>query len=154
MNKVWQMVGRIGFWLVWPALYIYLYNTQRTRVIITAGDKVLLVKGWLSAGQWMLPGGGLRQGERPEIGLVREVQEECGLILEGITLKKMAVERGGNVGLTSMLHFYSAKLPAIMPVHRQRGEITAAVWLPLSELSKVTCASEVHRALQLLAEQG
>jgi 8-oxo-dGTP pyrophosphatase MutT (NUDIX family) len=30
-------------------------------------------------GAWTLPGGGIRHGERPALGLVREVAEECGV---------------------------------------------------------------------------
>lgn len=47
-----------------------------------AGAEVLLTR--LSAraahpGAWTLPGGGIDHGERPEVALVREVAEECGV---------------------------------------------------------------------------
>lgn len=34
--------------------------------------------GYLSLGQWTLPGGGLAFGEEPEVGAIREVREETG----------------------------------------------------------------------------
>ena len=33
------------------------------------------------AGMWTLPGGGLEFGEHPEVGMVREVEEETGLVV-------------------------------------------------------------------------
>jgi ADP-ribose pyrophosphatase YjhB (NUDIX family) len=38
--------------------------------------------GSAGAGLWMLPGGGLDFGEPPEVGAVREVEEETGLVAE------------------------------------------------------------------------
>lgn len=45
-------------------------------------SRVLLVRvapGYPSAGQWTLPGGGLKFGEDPAAGVLRELTEETGL---------------------------------------------------------------------------
>jgi ADP-ribose pyrophosphatase YjhB (NUDIX family) len=51
--------------------------------LIRRQSRVLLCRvapGNIGSGHWMLPGGGLDFGEDPEIGTLREVEEETGLI--------------------------------------------------------------------------
>ena len=79
MKWLWKLVGRIVFWASWPVLAVYTPHTQRTRVLIVSEGKVLVVRGWISAGKWGLPGGGLHRGEDPPTGACREVREETGL---------------------------------------------------------------------------
>lgn len=42
------------------------------------------------AGRWTLPGGGLDLGERPEVGVLRELEEESGLT--GTVLRLIGVD--------------------------------------------------------------
>jgi 8-oxo-dGTP diphosphatase len=55
-----------------------------------------------AAGRWTLPGGGLDWGERPEAGLLRELEEETGL---------RATELNGVVGVHSYARLRSAERP-------------------------------------------
>lgn len=55
-----------------------------------------------SAGRWTLPGGGLDWGERPEDGVLRELQEETGLTANSV---------GGVVGVYSGAHRRSPQRP-------------------------------------------
>lgn len=65
-------------------------SKQRTRIaaygLIVRGGELLLCR--LSAvvpahqGKWTLPGGGIEFGESPEAAMVREVEEETGLVVE------------------------------------------------------------------------
>ena len=57
------------------AIYGILFNEN--------GTKVLLVKR-RDLPVWVLPGGGLDQGESPENGVIREVEEETGFQVEVI----------------------------------------------------------------------
>ena len=53
--------------------------------VIVDGERILLCRvspGNLGEGIWVLPGGGLDFGEAPERGVVREVEEETGLLAE------------------------------------------------------------------------
>jgi ADP-ribose pyrophosphatase YjhB (NUDIX family) len=70
-----------------------------------------------SAGRWTLPGGGLEWGERPEDGVLRELEEETGLTARAID---------GVVGVYSGAHRRSAQRPkhsvhAIGIVYRLAG---------------------------------
>jgi 8-oxo-dGTP pyrophosphatase MutT (NUDIX family) len=50
-----------------------------TAVVEDAENRVLLVRHSYMAG-WHLPGGGVDAGEPPELAVIRELQEEVGLI--------------------------------------------------------------------------
>jgi 8-oxo-dGTP diphosphatase len=50
-----------------------------------SGGRILLVRvapGYPAVGRWTLPGGGLRFGEQPDAGALRELTEETGLVGE------------------------------------------------------------------------
>ena len=49
----------------------------RATAVVVRDDRVLLVSD--KAGMFMLPGGGLEHGERPEAAAARELHEETGL---------------------------------------------------------------------------
>jgi len=74
--------------------------------------RVLLVKGsrGLTKDRWTLPGGFLRFGEDPEVGLLREIQEELGV---GATIEAPLGSRS-KLGQHSKLHwilfFYRVQL--------------------------------------------
>lgn len=82
--KLYYFLGR----LISPPLFIlfYLYSrltgTPRVRVLVqNENGEILLLKGWVGAGEWSLPGGGVKHGERPEAAAARELREETGIDL-------------------------------------------------------------------------
>jgi 8-oxo-dGTP pyrophosphatase MutT (NUDIX family) len=52
-----------------------------TAVVVRGGDQVLLMQS-KDNGQWYLPGGSTDPGEQPADAIVREVEEETGVIVE------------------------------------------------------------------------
>jgi 8-oxo-dGTP pyrophosphatase MutT (NUDIX family) len=59
------------------------------RAAVERGGRLLLVRraAWDTLpGAWELPGGKLDAGERPQIGLARELAEETGLVADGPAL--------------------------------------------------------------------
>lgn len=51
--------------------------------VIRRDDRLLLCRiapGYPAEGMWTLPGGGIEFGEAPEVAVVREVEEETGLL--------------------------------------------------------------------------
>jgi 8-oxo-dGTP diphosphatase len=56
--------------------------------------------GNLGEGRWTLPGGGLEFGEAPEVAVVREVEEETGLVAE-ISGPPMILSHTGDWDLAS-----------------------------------------------------
>lgn len=87
MSTTPEIVRRIGKWayfLLLPLLTVYglLQKRPRTRAVIFHNDKILLVKNLLSVQDWTLPGGGVNKNERSSDAVVREVQEEVGIIVK------------------------------------------------------------------------
>lgn len=152
MSQVWWLLGRGLFWLSWPALYIYLRLRARTRVYVVADGQVLLVRGWLSGGGWMLPGGGLHRHEDVRVGAVREVYEESGIMLEPDRLTPIKSEWRSSYGLKSYLHFFAATIDSPDTLRRQKGEITDVRWFRIDELQNAAFRAEVLRALELLGD--
>lgn len=65
-------------------------------IIIDDNNKILMGQRVKSKDklQWCIPGGKIEEGETPEEGAVREVFEECGLIIEKEDLELIHVEEG------------------------------------------------------------
>ncbi len=110
------------------------------------GGEVLLVKGsrGLTEGLWSLPGGFLRFGETPAEGVLREIQEEVGLVgrIEGAPVFR------SRLGERSRLHwimiFYRVAVdgvPALNP--DEIAEARFAEPAAVSEMLNPTMASVV-----------
>lgn len=101
-------------------------------VIFTpAKDKVLLIKR-RDIPVWVLPGGGIDEGETPEEAAVREAKEETGLEVE--IVRKVANYRPANK-LTRPTHFYECK--ALLGTPSKGPETREIDYFPLDALPKL-----------------
>lgn len=57
---------------------IFKWRTTGVRAILLNGEHIALVRPRYSE-YWMLPGGGVNRGERPEEAILREIREETGI---------------------------------------------------------------------------
>ena len=142
-------MGRVAFWLSWPALFAYLPFTTRTRVLVVADQEVLVTKGWLGSGKWVLPGGGLHRRELPLAGVLRELAEETGMNLDVNQVKDQGMTVARDSRLVFRCHRFAAELPSKVPVKGRRFELIDAAWVPLKELTPQTAA---WSTLDLLAK--
>ena len=135
MKKLFNMIGKAGYWLIWPVLYVYLRFTTRTRVLIRHGDELLMVKGWLGDGSWSLPGGGLHHSEAAAQGAVREVYEETGITLDPAKLTYL-FDRPirSKHGLRYRGIAYGIELPQKPKLKQPKGEISDIKWFLVTEL--------------------
>ena len=145
--KLWRVLGIISFYLSWPLIALYLRNTERTRVVVTSGDKILVVKGWLGDGKWSLPGGGIQNGEPIIQGALRELKEETGIELGDNSLTALLSENFRLHGTNTRLHYLSAVVPNLLPVERQRGEIVSVEWVQETELNDNNTGKDALRAI-------
>lgn len=134
-----RKLGIVAFWLTWPGIWLIMRFSRRSRVIIiTRNKKVLLAKGWLSAGQWFLPGGGLHRSENPEQGAIREVYEETGIQLEPEQLQKVSEGRMSDHGLNFESIVFVVHLPDQPVLKPQKYEVSNLAWTSLDELHNVS----------------
>jgi len=150
------MLRRLVFWLLWPGLFVYFRCSRRTRVLLSDGDRVLLVKDrfslWFGQERWALPGGGLRWFETPETGAAREVREELGLHVQESQLAMLGHGWSGGHGLRYRAYFMQAHISRTAPMHLRASEIVAAKWHTIQSLDTQSLQPEVHTALQLLVK--
>ena len=153
MNKLWHFSGKAAFWLSWPLLFLLLVRSERTRILVTHGNDVLVVRGWLSSGWWGLPGGGLHRGEDPAEGAVRELQEETGIEVNATQLQKIS---SGSVktehGLKYVMHAYALPLESKPKLAKQKFELTHLEWMDKDELLKDPRTARDVRSLISMVE--
>jgi 8-oxo-dGTP pyrophosphatase MutT (NUDIX family) len=147
MNAIWRRIGILAFWATLPALIVYLGRSERTRVVITHGRKVVVVKGWLGSGRWHLPGGGLHKGEAPLAGLLRETAEETGLHLDGAKVQFLFSEQYRHQGMRYFCHYFAAELPEEALLRAQPYEISDLAWVEPTTLNAKNSNPDVLVAL-------
>jgi 8-oxo-dGTP pyrophosphatase MutT (NUDIX family) len=135
MNKSNKLFGEIFFWLLWPALYIYLRKSTRSRIILYTEDQVLLVSNWLGPGQYTLPGGGMRPGEDPREAAAREIKEELGIDIDPKALISIEpIFLATDKGLKYKCYSYSLKVNKSIELSRQKFEIAELKWVNISDV--------------------
>ena len=135
MKKLWHFVGRVVFWMGWPFLYLYLFRSKRTRILVIHGSEVLVEKRWQGSGRWNLPGGGLHAGEKPAHGAARELKEETGLGVNATELQYLfsgasAAEKGFNF----TVYAFVLKLSAKPEFSKQKFLLTHLEWTDWKKL--------------------
>ena len=152
--RVWPAAGRLGYWLVWPLMWIYLRDSERTRLLlINDMDKLLVVKGWLAgSNRWALPGGGIRKGESPQQCLLREVTEEVGLTLQENQIKLLRKASIKSKGFRFHLHIFTCRIVGEPAIKLQRSEIVTAAWVDIRCLNDKNAEPDIMLALAGLPE--
>jgi putative (di)nucleoside polyphosphate hydrolase len=115
-------------------------------------------------GAWQLPQGGLEDGEAPEHGVLREVQEETGLAPEHLRVVKALAEplayelppelRRKKTGRGQVLYWFYLELSRHAPEISlpKRGEFRAWRWTTLPELAAAVAAFRRASYQRLVAE--
>jgi ADP-ribose pyrophosphatase YjhB (NUDIX family) len=148
MNQLWSAMGKTVFWLGWPFLLIYLSFGHRTRIVVEANGKILVVKSWLGNGEWGLPGGGLHKGETARLGAVRELYEETGVWLKPEQLTELYKAVANQRGLRFRYTCYGVKLPKSALLQKQVMGITDVAWLAPEQITKKSSTVDTVKALQ------
>ena len=104
--------------------------------IVIDGDKILLVKRGKEPWKGMLafPGGFVEQGEDPEVAVIRELKEECGL--DGVVEKLVCVK--GDPNRDPRGHVVSiAYLVTAQGMPSAGDDAAEAAWYDLSEIKEL-----------------
>jgi 8-oxo-dGTP diphosphatase len=135
MGKNTKKIGNIFYWLAWPALFFYLRGSRRSRIIVSDGDNILLIKNWLGPGSYTLPGGGLKKDEDPVKGVVRELEEETGIRANVDNLMMIKPEYlVREKGHSYQCYGYSLKIDKDTITARQKFEIAEIKWVSVRDV--------------------
>ncbi len=115
-----------------------------------------------AGGRWNLPGGGLDPGETPTEGVVREVLEETGQMVDEVRLVDVMTHhwvgrsaRGiEDYHAVRLIHVARCERPTRPVVHDVGGSTSDARWVPLAELSSVAVVASVSVALRAVGLAG
>ena len=73
----------------------YVYHRNRSVAIVVRDGKILMERVFYFGREFFtVPGGGIEKGETPEIAVLRELKEECGL--DGTIVKPLSVQYKDN----------------------------------------------------------
>lgn len=131
--------------------------------VIVRDGRILLCHispGNQGEGLWTLPGGGLDFGESPEAGVVREVEEETGLIAEITGAPAIHsdsgvwVRRSGNVRYHHVRFVYPMRVVGGEERLEVDGSTDAFDWVPLEAVGGRDLGDLVPRALEGLVLPG
>lgn len=112
---------------------IYTKTRGGSRAVILRGNSILLSHEVVS-GNWLIPGGGLEEGETPEECCVRETEEETGLIVKPVREYLVLNEYYEEVRYIS--HYFACEVIGSGKMRLTEREIEAGArpeWLPLKE---------------------
>jgi 8-oxo-dGTP pyrophosphatase MutT (NUDIX family) len=148
MNNIPSILGRYLYFVLCPALMIYLHRSTRTRVALRCKNKILLVRPWLSNGKWDLPGGGVHRGEEIAAGALRELYEETHITLSVRKLKRVKEIYPARLGLVRYdIIAFTAMLDKQPELKLQKFEIAEAQWISRPKMAKLQLADGVEQAV-------
>ncbi len=130
--------------------------------VIRRGDAVLLCRispAYPAAGMWTLPGGGIEFGEAPDVAVLREVEEETGLIAR-ITGTPTILSHTGIWPRQQPVRYHHVRFVYPMEVvsgsERMEvdGSTDACGWFTLDQLTDLPIVGLVSLALGLPVRPG
>lgn len=132
--------------LLYPLVKIYwkLFGKphEGVRAIIVHNDRVLLVRQSYGSEKWRLPGGFVKEGEKPKDALRREMKEELELMVKHLSYR--GAKSIGNDDAPTIIHTFVVETDQT-DLHPASIEITNARWFPRKNLPK-----ESFRAQELI----
>jgi 8-oxo-dGTP diphosphatase len=93
------------------------------------------------SGHWSFPGGHRDEADADLLDTaLRELQEECGVILSRDDLHRAlpSMTAGGRVGRTIVVSPFVFDIPSILPVTLAESEAVEALWTPVRILSDLS----------------
>jgi 8-oxo-dGTP diphosphatase len=121
-------------------------KTEGAHVLVTDEQgRILVVRTTYLGREWMLPGGTVERGERPQDAAVREAREETGLEIR-VTGAAAVDARRRSVSFV----FRGTVTGGVL--EPQAGEIAEVGWVGRDEIA--ASSPRLHRLLELMGEAG
>lgn len=129
-----DVLGRITYNLMRPALGLFYSGRLRVRALIIHESKILLVRNWKGGQRWTLPGGGVKSKESPREALVRELKEELNLGIKESDLEFISEVNHEEASAKYPVKFYRFSTVDKPSFSMHRPELIDAKWWPIDEL--------------------
>lgn len=125
------------------------YTVGAVAVMRREDGRIALVRQRHSEG-WALPGGLLNRGEATAVGLVRELAEELGVVLQPAELPIPYAAVNARVRRVDVVYFVDA--PSGTRLRREdEVEVTGTGWFALDKLPEISePTADILRAVRLL----
>lgn len=120
------------------------------KAIVEKEDKVLLMRDTREvAKKWELPGGRLNFGEKPEVGLARELKEEMGVdfVVHEVVYLEQFFQISDSKDALMIAYRCSLKNPAEEFVVDER-EVCGFGWFTHDEIKEMTLFPEYSNAVE------
>jgi ADP-ribose pyrophosphatase YjhB (NUDIX family) len=117
-------------------------------LIINQNQEVLLVEHTYMAG-WHLPGGGVSPGETPKAAIIREVQEETGIVVKENPIL-FGIYTHVILGANDYPMLYIVKEFIQVSESKPNAEIKQARWFQINNLPENTTESTRERIKEYL----
>jgi 8-oxo-dGTP pyrophosphatase MutT (NUDIX family) len=148
MKKLWFAAGVAAFWVFWPYWRVHIgLGGTRARVMLLHDGKLLLVRSWLGAGTFELPGGGRHRGERFEQAAVRELKEETGITLQPDDLHELIEQVYREHGFKTRYRCFVAEIDDEPAIRTRWPEIAESAWVPLDDIGRLPLSKNVSAAV-------
>lgn len=126
----------------------------RVLVIVTHGDRVLLIRRGLHKRLWPglynAPGGHVERGEEPYEAACRELSEETGVVPMSLRLRGLIVAETGLDETGILVFVYQGEADATVLRSGAEGE---AQWVARRELGRISLLPDLPMLLELTLDQ-
>ncbi|MFZ2835888.1 nucleoside triphosphate pyrophosphohydrolase [compost metagenome] len=109
-----------------------LHPVSAKAILYSLDSKEVLVMQYLWEGvkdQYGFPGGHLEHGENPDEAILREIKEELGIVVGGLSRGDFWVHESGKVILA-----YVGSLDKATPLHPSRPEGEIGIWASIEDI--------------------
>lgn len=142
------IISKSIYYIGLPVVYLEFKDSTRAYLLLEASGQVLFVKSWFGNQKYKLPGGGLKKGEDPKDGVVREVYEETGLSIDPSQVNLLLDLKQTHAGANYRHLVYKLKLDEQKWPKPAKFEIMEAVWLSPSIINLTNSNQATIKALK------
>jgi ADP-ribose pyrophosphatase YjhB (NUDIX family) len=130
---------------------VFRVKTRGAKVMVfnPAGELLLIRNSYGPTHLWVLPGGGINRRESPEAAGAREVKEEVGLEVTGLT--RLSEHFNGAEGKRDTIFLFAAKADGEPEI--DRVELEEARFFPLDRLPDSVSTATLRRIAEYRGER-